>query len=116
MAGLNNTGKNIMLDALAAAADFFSLHTADPGTGGTSETTGGSPAYARKASGWGAASAASVVSTSVTFDAPAGTYTHIGYWSASTSGTFYGSRALAASITLGAQGQVTVSTTTESLT
>lgn len=110
MAGLVNAGKNAMLDALGTAAAYASLHTADPGTGGTSEVTGGSPAYARKAITWAAASAGSKASSaSLVFDVPASTtIAYIGYWSAATSGTFYGSRALSASETFAAQGTYTI--------
>lgn len=31
---------------------WISLHTSDPGTTGTGEATGGSPAYARKQTSW----------------------------------------------------------------
>jgi hypothetical protein len=93
MAGLNNTAKNLMLDALGAVAVFASLHTADPGTTGTSEVSGGSPAYARKAITWNAASGADLDNNAnPTFDVPAGTtVTHFGLWSAASAGTFYGS-------------------------
>ena len=105
MAGLSDAGKNVMLDALAGVAGFVSLHTADPGTTGASEVTGGSPAYARKAITWAAASAGNLDGSSVTFDVPAGTYTHLGYWSAVTAGTFYGGSALSTPETFAAQGQ-----------
>ena len=47
-------GNNLMLDALrgtnpTVGLAYASLHTASPGESGTSEVTGGSPAYARKA-------------------------------------------------------------------
>lgn len=110
MAGLTANGKNALLSGLASAAGFVSLHTADPSTGGTSEVTGGSPAYARKAVSWGSPSSGSVSSSAnVAFDVPGSTtITHIGYWSASTGGTFYGSRALDASQTFATQGTYTV--------
>jgi hypothetical protein len=46
------------------------------------------------------------------------TITHIGYWSASTAGTFYGSRSLDASQTYATQGTYTLGSgnITESLT
>ncbi|MEU1761301.1 hypothetical protein [Micromonospora sp. NPDC005652] len=114
---LTDATKNAMLDLLSTRAAYLSLHTADPGTSGTSEATGGSPAYARKSLTWASASAGSKsTSASVTFDVPAGTYTHIGFWSAATGGTYNGSRPLSASTTFGAQSQLTVTTVTESLT
>lgn len=109
MAGLVNAGKNLMLDGFGASALYVSLHTADPGTSGTSEVTGGSPAYARKSAGWAAASAGSKSNgSSIGFDVPGSTtITHAGYWSASTGGTFYGSRALDAAQTFATQGTYT---------
>ncbi len=86
-------GKNAMLDALAAVAVYASLHTADPGTDGSNEVSGGSPAYARKAITWGSATGGAIDSSNApVFDVPASTtVTHVGFWSASSGGTFYGS-------------------------
>lgn len=90
------TAKQLMLDALdesiATGAKYASLHTAYSTTG-TNEATGGSPAYARKALTWGAASGSAPTTKSasqVTFDVPAGTYPWVGYWDALTVGTFLG--------------------------
>ena len=110
MAGLVAAGKNVMLDALGTNAAYASLHTADPGATGTSEVTGGAPAYARKGITWAAASAGSKSnSASLVFDVPAATTIGwLGYWSAVTAGTFLGSRALSASETFAAQGTYTI--------
>lgn len=70
---------------------YASLHDDDPSTTGANEITGGSPAYARKELSWGSASSGEIAATQVTFDVPATTVKHAGIWSASTSGTFYGS-------------------------
>lgn len=99
--------------ALAATGlgSWISLHTADPGTAGTNEATGGSPAYARKQTTWAAGSADGVVNGSaVSFDVPAGSYSHIGVWSAATSGTFVGGFALSTS-TGALPGQAVVAVT-----
>lgn len=48
MAGLTAATKETAALAVTALGAYVSLHTADPGTTGTSEATGGSPAYARK--------------------------------------------------------------------
>jgi hypothetical protein len=93
----SQTARQQMLDALdetpaapAAGAGFLSLHTAYSATG-TNEATGGSPAYARKAATWNAASSGSkALASAVTFDVPAGTYRFVGLWSALTTGTFFG--------------------------
>lgn len=111
MALTNATKESAALN-ITGLGTWISLHTADPGTTGASEATGGSPAYARKATTWtGGASDGSVPGSEVTIDAAAGTYTHFGVWTASTSGTFVGGGALASSVTLGAQGQVKVTPT-----
>ena len=113
---LNDTGKNVMLDALAGAAGFVSLHTADPGTTGINEATGGAPAYARKAITWNAAATGSVTaSNQPVFDVPAGTYTHVGFWSLVTAGTFYGSGDITDEVFAG-QGTYTLTATTISVT
>src|SRR5690242_3069751 len=64
--------------ALAAAyatnAPYGALFSANPGTSGaaTGELTGGSPAYARKAAGWGTAANSVVTSSSMVFDVGSG--------------------------------------------
>lgn len=112
MAGLVNAGKNQMLNALGSAVAYVSLHTADPGTAGTAEVTGGAPAYARKAVTWAAAANGTMTapaSGTVTFDVPGSTtVAYLGYWSAVTTGTFYGSRALSASEVFSGQGTYSV--------
>jgi hypothetical protein len=110
MAGLNDTSKNLMLNALGAVAVFASLHTADPGATGTSEVSGGSPAYARKAITWNSAASGDLDNNAnPVFDVPASTtITHFGLWSAATTGTFYGSGALSASEVFSGQGVYTI--------
>ncbi len=94
------------------AGGWVSLHTADPGTTGASEVAGGSPAYARKQTTWtGGASDGVVAGSAVSIDVPAGTYTHVGIWSASTAGTFLTSYALPTAIVMSVQGQITVTPT-----
>lgn len=102
-------GKNLMLNALAAAAVFVGLHTAVPSTGSPNEVAGGSPAYARKASTYNAASGGSLDNSNTpVFDVPGGTtVTHVGFWSALTGGVCYGYAAVT-NETFGAQGTYTV--------
>lgn len=89
---LNDNGKHVALNAIAGVAVFASLHTADPGTNGANEVTGGSPAYARKAITWNAASGGALDNNAnPVFDVPATTVAYVGLWSAVTAGTFYGS-------------------------
>jgi hypothetical protein len=89
MARISTTEANQALATTGWA--YVSLHSADPGTTGASELTGGSPAYARVAVTWNTASGGSVTnSSSLTFNFPASTTAaYFGIWSASTAGTYY---------------------------
>lgn len=115
---LTATTRNTMLGTITSNVAYFSLHTADPGASGTAEVTG-SP-YTRESASWAAASGGTVATNAeVVFDVPGSTtITHIGYWSASSAGTFYGSRALDASQTYATTGTYTLASgnITESLT
>lgn len=103
MAGYTDATKNAAINAVAALGTYISAHTADPGTTGTSEVTGGS--YARQATTWGAASAGVRAGTQISASIPAGTtITHFGVWSASTGGTFVGSIALSSPEVFGSAG------------
>ena len=80
-----NDTKEAAALAVTARGNWISLHTADPSTTGANEATGGSPAYARKQTTWtGGTSDGVVAGSAVSFDVPAGTYTHIGVWNGST--------------------------------
>jgi hypothetical protein len=108
MAGLVVAGKNLLLEGLPVGVDFVSLHTADPGISGSVEVSA-SP-YARKAISWAAATSGSISSAStIVFDVPGSTTIEfLGYWSAVTSGTFYGSRALDTAQTYATPGTYTI--------
>ena len=101
--------KNAMLNALGALAIYVSLHDGDPGESGTAEISGGSPAYARKSVTWNAANSGSMDdSNAPVFDVPAGkTVKYVGFWSALTTGTFYGSAAVTNEV-FAAQGTYTL--------
>lgn len=107
MTDLVDAAKNLTLDELASNITHISLHSAYPGTGGSNELTGGSPAYARQAVTWDA-SALGVLETSApldTFDVAAGSsVAFAGFWSAASAGTFYGS------VTLGPVGDPQLAT------
>lgn len=104
---LNDTAKNYMLNQLGGQVGYVGLLTADSSG---AEISGGSPAYARKAVTWASASSGNLDSSSTpVFDVPGGvTITHLGFFSAATGGTYYGSAALSASETFGSQGQYEV--------
>ena len=107
MARISTTEANQALSTTGWA--YVSLHTADPGTTGASEVTGGT--YARVAVSWNAASSGSVTqSGALSINLPASTTaSYFGVWSASTSGTYYIGGALSPSITTGTSaGVVTI--------
>lgn len=81
-------GRNQLLDATTIT--HVSLHTAYPGESGTSEVSGGSPAYARQSVTWAASSSGNKVSNNAqAFDVPAAVSVNwLGFWTALTSGTF----------------------------
>lgn len=111
MAIATDAQKENLAVAYGTNAAYASLHTADPGTTGASEVTGGSPAYARKALAWSAGTVDGVVTISVTFDVPAGTtVTHAGMTTAATGGTFLDKVSLG-SLAFASQGTLTVSFT-----
>lgn len=79
----DTTARNLMLDALRASCTRLALHSGDPGgaNGAANELTGGSPAYARKAVAWNAASGgAAAQSADVVFDVPASTVSWVSGW------------------------------------
>lgn len=90
-----------------ASTVWVSLHTSDPGTTGTAEATGGSPAYARKQSTWTSGTGGVLTGSQVVIDVPAGTYAWAGFWTASTSGTYLDKVAITSTV-LGSQGQILV--------
>lgn len=83
-----NDAKNAMLDALGALITYAALYSDDAGT---TEVTGGDPAYARKAITFAAADAGSMAAngTLPVFDVPAGTVKAVGLMSAAVDGTRY---------------------------
>jgi hypothetical protein len=114
---LNDTAKNLMLDALGAVAVYASLHTDVIGSGSTGEVTGGSPAYARKSITWNAAATSNLDNNAnPVFDVPAGTTVRrVGLFSAVTAGTYYGDVEVTDEVFAG-QGTYTVTDLDISLT
>ncbi|AUS31722.1 phage tail fiber protein [Rhodococcus qingshengii] len=76
--------KNLLADYWASLGTSYSLHTADPGAGGTAnEVTNGS--YARQSTTWGAASGGVVTGSQLTFAVSSSTtVTHVCRWNGST--------------------------------
>ena len=114
---LNDAGKNVGLDAIAAAITHIGLANNAVGSGATGELAGGSPAYARKPAGWGAAASGSVaLSGQLVFDVPAGeTVRRATFHSALTAGTYYGDGELVDEAYAG-QGTYTLTSGTISIT
>lgn len=106
---LLQTEVHIAIDAVTARAAYLALHTADPGTGGTSEAAG--TGYARQALVWAAAASGAAPATQVSFTCPAATYSHFGVFSALTAGTFRGGGALTPPKTVDAGDTVRVTIT-----
>ncbi len=113
----DTTARNVGVDAITALATRWALHTGDPGAANTAsnEVSGGSPAYARKAVAWNAASGGVATQNGdVVFDVPAGTtVSWVSLWN--TAGTV---RYLKKDVTdeaFGAQGTYTIKGTTSTL-
>lgn len=78
--------KNTMLSTFGAAAVYASLHTADPGSAGSSEA-----AVTRVPVTWGTPTGGVIQSSAFTFTGvPAGTYLWIGFWGSASGGTYEG--------------------------
>lgn len=115
--GLASNALNYMLDQLGAQITYASLHTDAVGGGSASEVTGGTPPYARKAVTWAAAAAGSKAmnGTLPTWDVPAITVRRIGFFTALTSGTYYGDADITDEV-FAAQGTYTLTAASMTLT
>lgn len=100
-----SASKDAAVNALTALGNWVSLHSADPGTTGSSEVSGGS--YSRQQTTWSASTSGTGSGSQVTFSSvPAGGYTHYGVWTAASGGTFRWGFALAPGVTLADIGTV----------
>lgn len=107
----NDTLLNYGLDGMAAVVAEVSLHSADPGTSGTDEVTGGS--YERQVPTFNAATSASVAIDSIlTFEVPGGgtVVSWVGLWDAAD--VFLGGIQLNTSETFEGEGQFAVTSLT----
>jgi hypothetical protein len=110
MPGYTNTSKDAALTAIGTQGSWISLHSADPGTTGASEISGGS--YARVQTTWGTAAASSMAGSAVTINVPASTtVAYWGVWSAATGGTYEEGGTLPASETYAGAGTYTLTPT-----
>lgn len=86
---LSNAALQTMYTALKGMGAYVSAHTADPGTTGANEVTGGS--YARQAATLPTGSNGAGTSGQVSIPIPAGTTVKwLGLWTAANGGTFIG--------------------------
>lgn len=108
------TTKNTMATYYGTQGTWIGLATGAPGatTTPSNEVTGGSPAYARKQTTWGAASGGAITGTAVTIDTPAATVTYIILASASTvASANMIDNASVTSVVMSGQGQIVVTPT-----
>jgi hypothetical protein len=107
---LNPTALTALITDFTALAPYVALHGADPGTTGTSPTSA-----ARVAATWSVSGAVATAAANLAFTGgfSNGAVTHVGYWSALTGGTFYGSQALTGDATFNSAGQYTLTSLTE---
>lgn len=107
---LNTAALNVAANSLRSAITHLAIHTALPdATTGTNQS-----AAARQAVTWGAASNGDFSASNIAFTggAASGPALYVGYWSASTGGTFYGFKALTGDQTFNAAGAYTISSIT----
>ncbi len=116
---LDATALNVAADAIAALGLRIAAHTGDPGGANTAanEVSGGSPAYARKAIAWGAATGGvAAASNTPLFDIPPSTtVSWLSLWN--TGGTTrYAKKAMSANESFGSQGTLSVTSGTITIT
>lgn len=98
-----SASKDVAVNALTEIGTWVSVHSADPGTTGTSEVAG----VSRAQTTFGSSSSGTASGSQVTFTGvPAGSYTHYGIWTAQTGGTFRYGFSLSPGVTLSASGTV----------
>ena len=107
---LNNALLDVGANAMAAVATHLALHTANPEPSGANTASS-----ARVAAGWTLASGNGDLTTTnkaFTGGAANGACTYVGFWSASSGGTFYGSVALTGDQTFNSAGEYTITSLT----
>lgn len=102
----NDALLNAGVGAMQSAAPFLAIHTAVPDATGSNQS-----AAARVAAAWPAAANGdfgTLTNKAFTGGAASGAATHLGFWSASTAGTFYGWYALTGDQTFNSAGEYTL--------
>lgn len=103
---LNDTILNIGNTAMQAAMTHGAIHTATPNASGSNASTAG-----RQSLTWVTAANGDLVLTAdanFTGGAASGPALYLGFWSASTSGTFYGYLPLTGDVAFNAAGEYTL--------
>lgn len=107
MALSQNATKESLSTAFTNLGNYVAVFT----SGGSTEASGGSPAYARKPTTWAAGGSDGIATGSqVEIDLQPGTYTHVGIYDAVTAGNLIEKVAIT-STTLGTQGKLLVTPT-----
>lgn len=104
---LNDTIQNIGCAAMQTAMTHAALYTALPNAAGTTNVA----TSARQPITWVTAANGDMVATvdlNFTGGAASGPCTYVGFWSAATSGTYYGEQALTGDQTFNAAGEYTL--------
>ncbi|WP_405133997.1 hypothetical protein [Nocardia sp. NBC_01388] len=111
-----NATKTALCNAYAGIAGsnvaYVSVHFADPGSTGLNEASGGTPAYARQPTTWGAVTNGQVSGSQVVINLPANTYVYAGLWKSATGGSAdFIDKVAISSTTMGGQGQLLITPT-----
>jgi len=106
---LNTAAVDSAANTLKTTLAYASLHSATPNASGSNETTAARVAVSWSGPSTGAISASNLAFTGV---AASGAVGFVGFWSASSSGTFYGYLPLTGDSAANAAGAYTVSSVT----
>jgi hypothetical protein len=107
---LNDTILNVGAAAMAAAMTHAAIHTATPNSSGSNPA-----ASARQTIDWATPSGGDLsldAALDFTGGAASGAATHVGFWSASSGGTFYGYLALTGDQTFNDDGEYRITAIT----
>jgi hypothetical protein len=107
---LNTAALQIGASAMATALAYASIHSGNPGATGANESTAARQATGMTASGGNMALSGAKNFTGGAANGPA---LFVGFWSAATGGTFYGSQQLTGDQAFNSAGQYTLNSLTE---
>jgi hypothetical protein len=109
------TSRQALANYYGTQATWIGAATGAPGTSSTpaNEASGGSPAYARKATTWSAGSGGVITGSAVTIDLPAGTYTNFILCTAATGNTQFDNGSITSSTLTGQSTLIITATYTQ---